>query len=107
MYGYNGKILHVDLEKQQTRIEEPGERWYRIYGGGGLLGAFFLLRDTEAGLDAFDPENRLIFASSVVAGQNGPGLARFSAVCKSPLSGGIAETPLRRPLRPVAEGLGF
>ncbi len=90
-FGYSGKILHVDLTLETWQIETPGERWYRIYAGGGLLGAYYLLRETRAGIDPFSPENLLIFASSVVAGMDAPGLARFSVVCKSPLSGGIAE----------------
>ena len=27
-YGYSGKILHVDLDKETTWIEEPGEDFY-------------------------------------------------------------------------------
>ena len=28
-YGYNGKILHVDLSNQQIKVEEPDEAFYR------------------------------------------------------------------------------
>ena len=92
IFGYNGKILHIDLVRQTTRVEVPDEKDYRIYAGGGMLGTWLLLRDTKPGNDALSPENQLIFASSVIAGQEAPGLARFSVVTKSPLSGGIAET---------------
>ena len=90
-FGYWGKILHVDLTRQEWHVETPPENWYRIYAGGGLMGAYFMLRDTPAKIDPFSPENLLIFLSSVVAGLDAPGLARFSVVTKSPLSGGIAE----------------
>ena len=89
--GYWGKALHIDLATSVWREETHDENWYRLYAGGGLMGAYWMLRETQAGLDPFAPENLLIFVSSVVAGLEAPGLARFSVVTKSPLSGGIAE----------------
>ena len=106
-FGYQGKILYIDLSSQSIRVEEPTESWYRLYAGGGLLATCILLRDTRPGLDAFDQENRLIFTSSIIAGQNAPGLARFSVVCKSPLSGGIAETRCEGPFGHFLKGSGY
>ncbi|MCX6080211.1 MAG: hypothetical protein NTW32_11810 [Chloroflexi bacterium] len=91
-YGYWGKILHINLDDSTWRVETNAENWYRIYAGGGLMGTYFMLKETQAGIEAFSPENLLIFISSVVAGLEAPGLARFSVVTKSPLSGGIAES---------------
>ena len=90
-YGYNGKLLYIDLNSRTSRIEMPSEKWYRIMGGGGLMGASLLFMHTKSHIDAFEPENMLIFASSVIAGSDAPGLARFSVITKSPLSNGIAE----------------
>ncbi len=106
-YGYNGAILHIDLTEQRSWVETPDEDWFRIYGGGGLMGAFFMMRDIEAGIDAFDPKNLLIFASSVIAGNDGPGMARFSVVSKSPLSGGIAETRVEGPFGRFLKGSSY
>ena len=36
-FGYHGKVLHVDLAAQRSWVEQPGDRFWRIYGGGGLL----------------------------------------------------------------------
>ena len=91
-YGYWGKILHVDLTSCSWHVESLNENWYRTYAGGGLMGTWFMLKQTPAGIDPFSPENLLCFMSSVVAGLEAPGLARFSIVSKSPLSGGIAES---------------
>src|SRR3989304_1429867 len=33
-YGYWNKILHVDLTSRTTSVEEPGDRFFRLYGGG-------------------------------------------------------------------------
>src|SRR5262245_51097274 len=37
-YGYWNKILHVNLSDRTTRIEEPGDAFFRRYAGGrGLI----------------------------------------------------------------------
>lgn len=94
-HGYHGKVLRIDLSglsEQRWSIEEPGELFWRRYGGGGLLAAYYLLRETPPGIDAFDPANLLVLTSSVVAGHPYAELARFTAAGKSPLTGGIGES---------------
>ena len=90
-YGYNGRLLRVDLTGRSIAIETRDDTWWRIAAGGGLLATELLLRETPPGLDAFDPENLLVVASSVVAGQPYAGLARFTVAAKSPLTQGIGE----------------
>jgi aldehyde:ferredoxin oxidoreductase len=107
MYGFNGKILWIDLIERASYVEEMSEDWYRIYGGGGLLGTFFMLRDAPQKIDAYDPRNLLVFTSSVIAGLDAPGLARFSVVTKSPLSHGIAETRCEGPWGQYLKGSGY
>jgi aldehyde:ferredoxin oxidoreductase len=106
-YGYNGRIALVDLRTGTTELRVLDEDTYRIYGGGGLLGTFLLMTETVTGLDPLGPDNLLIFASSVIAGQEAPGLARFSVVCKSPLTGGVAETRCEGPFGRYLKGSGF
>jgi aldehyde:ferredoxin oxidoreductase len=36
-HGYNGKILHVNLNDLSYEIEEPDENFYRTYLGGASL----------------------------------------------------------------------
>jgi len=105
-YGYHRKILHVDLARQTAWIEEPDDHFWRIYGGGGLLATYYLLRETPSGTDAFDPANLLILTSSVVAGHPYAGLARFTAAAKSPLTGGIGETRCEGPFGIALKGSG-
>lgn len=104
--GYHGKILHIDLTNQRAWLETPDETFWRIYGGGGLLATYYLLRETPPGLDAFDPANLLILTSSVVAGHPYAGLARFTAAAKSPLTGGIGETRAEGPFGKALKGSG-
>ena len=49
----------------------------------------------------------LVFASSVVGGQAGPGLARFAVVAKSPLSGGVGEARAEGPFGAALKRSGF
>lgn len=105
-FGYHGNILHIDLTAQHAWLETPDETFWRIYGGGGLLATYYLLRDTKPGLDAFDPANLLILTSSVVAGHPYAGLARFTAAAKSPLTGGIGETRAEGPFGQALKGSG-
>jgi aldehyde:ferredoxin oxidoreductase len=106
-FGYNGRIAFVDLGTGEVRAVAHDENWYRIFGGGGLLGASLLMTETRPGIDPLSPENLLIFTSSVVAGHPAPGLARFSVVTKSPLSGGIAETRCEGPFGNFLKGSGY
>lgn len=91
-FGYHGRILHIDLTHRTQRIEVPDESFYRIYAGGALLGVYYLLKETRPGIDALGPENRLVFANSIVAGHPGAGLVRYVVSAKSPLTNGIGET---------------
>jgi aldehyde:ferredoxin oxidoreductase len=105
-FGYHGKILHINLKSQQVWLEEPDDRFWRIYGGGGLLATYYLLRHCPPGIDAFDPANLLIITSSVVAGQPYASLARYTAAAKSPLTGGIGETRCEGPFGYALKGRG-
>ena len=42
-YGYNGKILHVDLSNLSFEIEKPPEQFYRDYVGGSALAIYYML----------------------------------------------------------------
>ncbi len=90
-FGYHGRILHIDLATRATSVEEPDDVFYRLYAGGALLGTYYLLKETEPGIDPLGPDNLLIFANSVVAGYPAAGLVRYVVSAKSPLTHGIAE----------------
>jgi aldehyde:ferredoxin oxidoreductase len=105
-FGYHGKILHIDLTQQTSRIERPDEIFWRIYAGGGLLASYYLYHNTPPGIDPFDPQNLLIFTTSVMAGLPYAGLARFTTAAKSPLTGGIGETRTEGPFGMAIKGAG-
>ena len=68
MYGYNGKILRVDLTRGSISVEELGEDFYRRYFGGTGLISYYLLKEQKPGVDPLSLENRIIFATGVVTG---------------------------------------
>ena len=90
-YGYNGKILHVDLSRGQWDIEEPDEAFYRTYVGGSSLASYYLLKSLAPGTDPLSEENVLVFAVSVLTGAPLSGFNRFTVAAKSPLTGGFGE----------------
>lgn len=90
-FGYWNKILHVDLTAGTTSVEEPGDAFYRKYGGGrGFIG-HYLLKHVPQGADPLGPNNVLVFAPGVLTGAPVPGAGRHSVGAKSPLSGGFGE----------------
>lgn len=91
-YSYNNRILRVDLTTGQTSVEEHDEKFYRSYLGGGALGGYYMMNELPPHIDAFAPQNLLILATGVTTGIPAPGLARFAAVTKSPLTGAIADS---------------
>ncbi len=92
MYGYCGRILHVDLTHRKCRVEEPSEDFYRKYIGGSSLGVYYALTQMPPRIDAFDPRNVLVFATSATTGAPISGASRFNVTAKSPLTGAIGDS---------------
>ena len=92
LYGFTGNILHVDLTNRTLEIEHPGEEFYRHYMGGSLMGLYYLWHNTPAHADALSPENTLTFALSAPTGLPLSGQSRCTVTCKSPSSGGVADS---------------
>lgn len=90
-YGYNGKILRVDLSAEKISVDEPDEICYRRYLGGKGAALYYLLKEMKPGVDPLGPDNLLIFAASVITGAPIQGTSRFSVAAKSPLTGTYGE----------------
>ena len=85
-FGYNGKILHVNLTTSETRVEEPNDQWYRTYMGGSAFASYYLLKMVKPGIDPLSPDNVLVLSTSVICGAPISGYNRFTAAAKSPLT---------------------
>lgn len=92
MYGYSGKILQVNLTTGTIEIETPDEQFYRDYIGGSLMGLYYLWKHAPQGIDALSPDNVLTFALSAPTGLPISGQSRCTATCKSPTTGGVADS---------------
>jgi aldehyde:ferredoxin oxidoreductase len=91
-YGYNGKILHVDLTAGELTVEEPEEAFYRKYMGGSAMAMHYILREMPNGADPLGPENVLTLMTGVTTGAAISGQSRINANAKSPISGGIGDS---------------
>lgn len=88
-FGYTGKILRVDLTTRRMEIETRGDEFYRKFMGGRGLIAYYLLTETQAGLDPLSPNNPLIFAAGPLTGAALSGQGRNGVGAKSPLTNGF------------------
>jgi aldehyde:ferredoxin oxidoreductase len=92
LYGYAGKILHVDLRKGKISIEQPTEEFYKTYIGGSAMGTYYLFKNTPARADPLGPENTLALMLSPTTGVSISGQSRMNATAKSPLTGLIGDS---------------
>jgi aldehyde:ferredoxin oxidoreductase len=86
--GYTGKILWVDLSRGEISSEEPAESLYRNFIGGYGIGARLLYSRQKGGVAALGPENILGIVNGGLTGTPAVFGCRFTAVAKSPLTGG-------------------
>jgi aldehyde:ferredoxin oxidoreductase len=106
-YGYNGKILHVDLTTGKLEVEEPGEAFFRRYMGGSALGMHYALKLIPPGAEPLGPDNVLILSLGVTTGAAISGQSRVTATAKSPLSGAIGDAQAGGFWPAEAKGAGF
>ncbi len=92
LFGYNGRILRVNLSDRKISIEEPPVDFYQRYLGGRGFIAPTLLKEIPAKADPLGPENKLVFALGPLTGLTFPGFARNSIGAKSPLTSAFGES---------------
>jgi aldehyde:ferredoxin oxidoreductase len=86
--GYMGKILFVDLSSGEIRDEVLEEKLCRDFIGGYGIGARILYNRQKAGVDPLGPDNILGFITGPLTGTPATTGTRYTAVAKSPLTGG-------------------
>ena len=83
-YGFQNRILRVNLTEGSISVEAPGEAFFRKHIGGRALIAYYLYKELEPGVEALGPENKLIFAGGVLTGTPLVGSGKNSVGAKSP-----------------------
>ena len=84
MYGYHGRILHVNLTNGQTHIETFDETFAQTYLGGNGFAIRLLYERLAPGIDPLAPDNMLVFAVGPATDTPIPGATRCFVGTKSP-----------------------
>jgi len=87
MFAWHGKILRVNLTTKTIRTETVDELFASKYLGGRGWAIKFMLEEMDPTIDAFDPNNLMIFATGPLTGTVAPTGNRYMVVTKSPLTG--------------------
>lgn len=86
--GYMGKLLFVNLTTGKITVETPDDSLYHDFIGGPGIGAKILYDRQKPGVDPLGPDNMLGFVTGPLTGSPANTGARYTVVCKSPLTGG-------------------
>jgi aldehyde:ferredoxin oxidoreductase len=92
MFGYSGKVLHIDLATKKTWTESKPEEWYKMYIGGVCMASRLCWENIESGCDALAPGNPICIAGGLFAGTPVPVGGKYGLASKSPLTGFIGDS---------------
>lgn len=92
MYGYSGKILHIDLTNRKSWTETKPESWYKIYIGGVSMATRLCWENIEVGCDPLSAGNPICIANGLFAGTPVPVGGKYAIASKSPLTGYIGDS---------------
>ncbi len=92
MYGFHGRLLHIDLSTGHSSWRDLEESRLRAFLGGIGLGTSLLYDFAPPGVEPLSPANPLIFASAPLVGTGLTTTAKYAVVTKSPLTGFIADS---------------
>jgi len=92
MYGWHGRLLRVNLTTGDIREETiPEDEAKRFIGGRGLA-IKYLMEGMNPRADPLSPENLLVMATGPLTSTPAPTGNRYMVVCKSPLTGALANS---------------
>jgi aldehyde:ferredoxin oxidoreductase len=87
MFGYSGRMLHIDLTKQNFFIEKFDDQIAKKYLGGNGFAAKILYERLKPRIDPFSPDNIIVFAVGPITDTPVPSTSRAYVATKSPLNG--------------------
>ena len=91
MSSFWGKMLVADLSSGSVTQKSIPAQWAEAYGGQKGLGSRLLMEDFSPQTDPLSPENRLVFATSLMGGTIVSSSAKLAVVSKSPQTGTISD----------------
>src|SRR5258707_8522879 len=92
MYGFHGRLLHIDLSTGRSSWVDLDEARLRAFLGGMGLGTSLLYEFAPPAVDPLSAANPLIFTSAPLVGTGLTTTAKYAVVTKSPLTGFIADS---------------
>jgi aldehyde:ferredoxin oxidoreductase len=84
--GYTGRILRVDLGREQISEESLDDETLRKYVGGTGLGTKYLYEEVPPGVGWSDADNRIMFFTGPLGGTKVSGSGTFSVVSKGSMT---------------------
>ncbi len=91
-YGYAGRILRINLTKNQVKVQPTEKRLIMKFLGGRGFNSKRLYDEVTKDIDPLSPQNKLIFATGPLVGTAFPLGARFNVSAKSPLTGILGDS---------------
>ncbi|WP_457551124.1 aldehyde ferredoxin oxidoreductase family protein [Desulfobacula sp.] len=91
MNSFWGKLLVVDLTKKKIETQTIPKKWVELYSGQKGLGTRILMEDFSPMTDPLSPENRMVLATSIMAGTIVSSSSKLAIVSKSPQTGTISD----------------
>jgi aldehyde:ferredoxin oxidoreductase len=89
-FGYNGRLLRVDMTSGNINVQELDENTARKYMGGTSLGIRIIYDEVDPAGQWSDPENLLFFGSGPLGGTMIGGSGSIAVVTRGALTNGIA-----------------
>lgn len=91
-YGYAGKILRINLTKNQRKVQHTEKLLMKKFLGGRGFNSKRLYDEVPKDVEPLSPQNKLIFATGPLVGTAFPLGARFNVSAKSPLTGILGDS---------------
>lgn len=88
LYGYNGKMLFINLTDKRIEEKQLTEEMVKMYLGGYGIGAKVLYDNMPAGTNPLGPDSILGFITGPTNGTKAFFGGRYTIVHKSPVTGG-------------------
>lgn len=92
MYGWHGRLLRVNLTDGTIHEETISEETAKKYIGGRGLAIKYLVEGMDPQADPLSPKSLLIMATGPLTSTPAPTGNRYMVVCKSPLTGALANS---------------
>ena len=90
MFGYNGKVLRIDLSNENINVEPLDLEKAQKYIGSRGLGVKTFIDEVDPKVEPLSEENKFIIATGPLTAAPMPTSGRYMVITKSPLTGTIA-----------------